>query len=127
MAVPTRLDFLGSPWVAALAAGIGYGAWAFFVNAEHGSKPAWLAGFGQGSYAFVFTLLLADLSLKVCRWKGFPVAYGLAALLLLSVPAGIHTFLETPDISEAIVPGFIIGNIYIWLMLRARLEKPDAI
>ncbi|GDY26989.1 hypothetical protein AHAT_28790 [Agarivorans sp. Toyoura001] len=117
-----------SPWQIALLAALVYGAWAAFVNSEHGNGVAIKAGLVQGSYAFVSTWLISFIAKwmllrwgfsQTVRWSAMSVSW----LVMLAIPVVLHTWQNTPDLVEAILPGLAIGSLYLWSYCQ-QLQAP---
>ncbi|MDO6763226.1 hypothetical protein [Agarivorans sp. 1_MG-2023] len=117
-----------SPWQIALLAALVYGAWAAFVNSEHGNAVALKAGLVQGSYAFVSTWLISFIAKwmllrwgfsQTVRWSAMSVSW----LVMLAIPVVLHTWQKTPDLVEAILPGLAIGSLYLWSYCQ-QLQAP---
>lgn len=101
-----------------LSAAIGYGLWAIFANFEHGAHAWAMAGAVQAIYAFVATMSVS----KVAHWiflkyecgiKGVTMGFLASFVVMLSIPLAVHNFAGTPDVLETILPGLIIGSIYL--------------
>lgn len=113
-----------APWFAALA----YGGWAAFSNWEYGDLYIWLtAGLVQGTFAFVATLLLTRLVLFLRGWRegrlnGLTVFLCCSSILLV-VPALSQWFAGTPNILQSILPGAVIGHLYLLYVVCV----PDAL
>ena len=106
----------------ASAALVFYGGWAVFANFEHG-QIAWLkAGLVQGVYAFVSTLTVTTVAywmyLKTgCGRKGIGFGLALSYLIMLLIPFSVHSVAATPDRIETVLPGLIIGAVYLAVFL----------
>lgn len=105
-----------------------YGAWAAFVNLDHGSEMALRAGLGQGAYAFASTWLVTGTAQHLLarlgyRPRGLLLSFLITFSVMLSIPLLIHTLLGTADIGEAILPGLLWGSGYILLVLRLELRR----
>jgi hypothetical protein len=103
-----------NPWLVAALAALVYGAWAGFVNREYGGDVAFRTFAAQGAYAFVATALVSwvarmALGRGLTRWQ----AMAAASVVMVGTPLCIHLFNHTPDIFEAMLPGLIIGSIYL--------------
>lgn len=103
-----------APWLAALA----YGGWAAFSNWEYGELNIWLtAGLVQGTFAFVATLLLTRLVLFLRSWRegrlSAVAVFCCCSTVLLAVPTLLQWLAGTPDIIQSILPGAIIGHLYL--------------
>lgn len=104
-------------WLAALAAFIGYGAWAFYANHSYPFAISLKAAMTQGSYSFMLTLTLSwgmewlhqTLGANMGR---LPLTVILTCLFLYATSWGINALLGTPEIFLTILPGAIIGTIY---------------
>ena len=110
--------------LSALAAGIGYGAWAIFANYEHGTNAWAMAGTVQALYAFASTLLIthvAQWAFLKCKGGRTGIAAGLTVsfIIMLATPLAIHKIAGTPNIWQTILPGLIWGSIYLMSYLIA--------
>ena len=117
-----------SPWQIALLAALVYGAWAAFVNSEHGNQAALKAGLVQGSYAFVSTWLISFIAKSMLAYWGYSQgvrwsAMSVSWLVMLAIPVLLHTWQQTPDLLEAILPGLAIGSLYLWSYCQ-QLQEP---
>ncbi|MEM7217748.1 MAG: hypothetical protein AAF515_05245 [Pseudomonadota bacterium] len=100
---------------AALAAALGYGGWAWLVNApmDMGMRAALI----QGGYAFTLTLTMTlVMEAAWARARQLPGALwwltaGIAAINF-GIAYAIHALAGTPRIVATILPGFLIGSGY---------------
>jgi len=99
---------------AALAALIGYGAWAWFANSAEGDGAAGKAALVQGGYSFVLTYVMT----YVTEWlycytggRGWLTTF-LSSILLLVSAYSIHRLAGTPEVAMTIAPGYFIGTVY---------------
>ncbi|MGY5451544.1 hypothetical protein ACVFI8_11465 [Agarivorans sp. MS3-6] len=118
-----------SPWQIALLAALLYGAWAAFVNSEYGSNIAFKAGIVQGSYAFGSTWLISFIAKSVLQHWGYSqavrcLAMAVSWLVMLFIPVTLHTWQQTPDLIEAMLPGLAIGSVYLWTYCFQLEAKP---
>ena len=107
-----------NPWQISFFAALIYGFWAGWVNSDHGSDIALKVGLIQASYAFLSTALVTFIAQKLLEKFNFSSAARVIALLaswvvMLSIPVLLHTWQNTPDLIEAILPGAIIGTLYL--------------
>jgi len=100
--------------IAATAALLGYGGWAWFANSGAGDAAATKAAFVQGGYSFVLTFVMT----YVTEWlycytggRGWFTTF-LSSFLLLVSAYSIHRLAGTPEVAMTIAPGFIIGTVY---------------
>lgn len=109
-----------------------YGAWAAYVNSDHGSEMALRAGLGQGAYAFVSTWLVTAAARELLARLGYHslalvLSFFITFCLMLSIPLLLHALLGTVDVWEAILPGLIWGSGYIifvlWIDVRSQEMK----
>lgn len=117
----TSAAFLRS-LLAGLAGFVGYGAWAWYANLDHGSEIAMRSGFVQGGYSLVLTFLMTIVTEALyLRWQqlsGAVVRTTLVVSTILFASAfTIHLLVGTPEILMTITPGFIIGTIYTYVYL----------
>ena len=119
MNLKQRLSLL-TPYLAPYVALLAYGGWAAFSNMAFGMKPMLLAFLVQGSFAFVSTWLLTKLVIALLKQQSgrrMPV-FLLCSFLLAAIPASLHALAGTPNIFQAMLPGLILGNGYLWLLLQ---------
>ena len=108
-----------SPWQIALLAAVGYGCWAGWVNSEYGNAIALKTGLIQGTYAFISTAIVTLIAKKILNRFDYSRASRWLALLaswsvMLAIPITLHTWQHTPDLLQAIIPGAMIGTLYLW-------------
>ena len=102
---------------------LAYGSWATWVN-YHAQAPNFMsAGLIQGSYAFISTLLLKIMALNIfntLKRKQYAktITYFLCLSLMIGIPFVIHYINHTQEIFYSILPGAIIGSVYLFLLLR---------
>lgn len=106
---------------APLLACLFYGGWAAYANAEHGNHAALMAFAVQGGFAFVSTWLLTHIVIRVVKRQPVKLnrvaIFARCSLLLVVIPLAMHLAAGTPDIFQAMFPGLIIGNGYVWLLI----------
>ena len=110
---------------------VAYGIWAFYINNQYGNTVAAKAGMVQGSYAFLLTLGLTMMleilyrGLTISPGLRFPFLFISSCACLYSVAWGIHYLAGTPEILWTILPGALIGTVYIfsYLVLLVRTNK----
>ena len=105
-------------FLTAIAAALGYGGWAVFVNFEHGMHSWLMAGIVQGAYAFVSTLSITHIARWVflkckCAFKGITTGFIVSFIVMVAIPLVVHHFAGTPDVWQTILPGLIWGSIYL--------------
>jgi len=125
-----------------LLAALFYGSWAAYSNYEYGIEPFLVAGLVQGSFAFAATLALALVVSWLLRWQRqtrkhptfqradeeipLPTStvyqsaqvFVIVSILLATIPATLHYAAGTPDILQAMLPGLILGNGYLIVLIR---------
>lgn len=118
--------------IAALAALLGYGGWSAWLNSEAGHPSWWLPGLTQGSYAAVQTLAIHGLVTVCYRWLRIRarhpfvltlLAVGLASVL---VPLAIQLAVGNRRTVASLLPGAVIGHVYIYALLRRLAGAPTA-
>ena len=100
--------------IAATAALLGYGGWAWFANSGAGDAAATKAAFVQGGYSFVLTFVMTYVTEWLYWYTG---ARGwlttlLSSIMLLASAYSIHVIAGTPEVGMTIAPGFVIGTVY---------------
>lgn len=123
-----------------MAATLGYGGWAVFSNMpgqlgpsgpdammEQMSNVAWRAGFIQGGYAGILTLINLSIlerlyAMLVRRMRSLPAAtYTLlvSTLAQYSIIIPVHLVNGTPNILITLLPGFIISTVFSMAYLKS--------
>ena len=114
-----------APWIAGLA----YGGWSAFSNWEHGTQTALLAFLVQGAFAFTSTYVLGRIVAKTAD-KCAHIKNGLVQRLVVftasstflwATPTALHLIAGTPNILMAMLPGLIVGHIYLFVITRNQL------
>jgi hypothetical protein len=113
---------------APLLAFLVYGTWATFVNYWAHADNFILSGIAQGSYAFATTYLLKLSVLKIyqkLQQTRLALLYTFASsfILLVSIPTLIHLLANTKEIFYSILPGAIIGGVYLMLILKYEVKR----
>jgi len=103
--------------LSALAALMGYGAWAYWINLSHGAGAAMKAAFVQGSYSFILTFLLSLLiEVLFQRWShrryGALLVGVFVCCLIYSLSWGVNVLAMTPEILWTILPGALMSTIF---------------
>ncbi len=101
-------------FLAATAALIGYGGWAWFANSSAGNAAAWKAALVQGGYSFILTFVMTYVTEWLYWYTGGRVWLTtlLSSFLLLVSAYSIHLIAGTPEVGMTIAPGFVIGTVY---------------
>lgn len=100
-----------------------YGSWAAWVNYQTQSQKFISAGMIQGTYAFISTLLLEVSALKIfsiLKFKYYAklMTYIICMILMIGLPILLHFINHTEKIFYSILPGAVIGSVYLYLLLR---------
>ncbi len=107
--------------LSAVAAAVGYGAWAYWVNASEEPASALRLASIHGSYAGLFTLASAGLMewsfrrlgrLRGLRKHRWGLSFGLCNGLAFTVAASINTLSGNPMVELTILPGMLIGLVF---------------
>ena len=101
-----------------VAALIGYGGWAVFANYGFSVTAAWRAGCVQGIYASTSTLLLALAIRNIYFFmgsghRGKLIAFAAGIVIIISLPTLLNTVAQTPHVIKTILPGALIGSVYV--------------
>ncbi|EAR08720.1 hypothetical protein [Reinekea blandensis] len=117
------LNILLKPHVSALFAFIGYGSWAALSNSSFGWSTSMVALMIQGSFAFTSTLLLGRFTLQLSHRLGTSrraqtTVWLISLTLLVSIPLSLHLLAGTPNTLRTMLPGLLIGNLYVFGLLR---------
>lgn len=116
--------------LAALAALLGYGGWSAWLNLHAGNPSWWLPGITQGSYAAVQTLAIHGLVTISYHWLRqrlrHPFGWTLLGVGLASVllPLAIQLAVGNRRTVASILPGAVIGHVYIYALLRRLASEP---
>ncbi|WP_143698145.1 hypothetical protein [Vibrio sp. qd031] len=107
-------------------AALGYGGWAFWVQDSQTFTESLSAAMVQGSFAFLSTLFLG----QVARWlflrfQSKLVVFICCSLLLCTVPSLLHTINHSQQILFAILPGLIVGHLYLCSLLWFQLDAQE--
>jgi hypothetical protein len=110
---------------------LAYGSWATWVNYQSQAHDFISAGIIQGSYAFISTLLLEKSALKIFRLVKSKkhakfITYLACITLMIGLPALIHYFNHTEEIFYSVLPGAIIGSVYLYLLLRYNTHSSNS-
>ena len=113
---------------APLFAFLGYGSWASAVNYWSQSSNFFISGLIQAIYALIATLILRLTVLKLHQQfrssnKATCYTFLISFILLVSIPATIHYIFATKEILYSILPGAIIGGIYLILILKYEVKN----
>lgn len=119
-----------APFVAALV----YGGWAAYSNWGFGFSAAFYAAFVQGGFAFSSTWLLnqaANRLVSLYSAKSMSAmkiqlaVFVQCSFFLFSIPWILHKIVGTPEVLMAMLPGFIIGNIYLAYLVRLQIREQN--
>lgn len=116
-----------APWIAGLA----YGGWSAFSNWEHGMQAALLAFLVQGAFAFTSTYILgrmvATTAAKCANIQSSALqllsVFMVGSTFLWATPTILHLIAGTPNILMAMLPGLIVGHIYLFVITRNQLAS----
>ena len=102
---------------------LAYGFWAGAVNYWAQAPHFVKAGLIQGTYAFITTLLLRLSVLAIYKKfrhtdNAIIYTYLTSFVLLISIPVLIHMTFGTQEIFYAVLPGAIIGSIYLFIIVK---------
>ena len=100
--------------MAAVAAFLGYGAWAWYANSAEGDDVARKAALVQGGYSFILTFAMTHVTQWLYWYTGGRVWFTtfLSSVLLLVSAYSIHRLAGTPEVAMTIAPGHVIGTVY---------------
>ncbi|MBU2863239.1 hypothetical protein KO489_05245 [Reinekea forsetii] len=117
-----KLNLLHPHWAACIAL-LGYGSWAALANSNYGLKVSLLAFSIQGSFAFVSTLFSGLVAIYIFQKLPFkPLKYAASLLItmtcLCAIPFILHRVAQTPNIFASMLPGIVIGTLYLSLLLK---------
>lgn len=114
------------PHWAALLALLAYGGWSALCNAAFGTTSMLLAFAIQGGYAFASTLLLGRIAKRLMQTLGtsphaHTMTFLICLILMCAIPLSLHRLAGTPEIFISLLPGLIIGSLYLASLLRLGL------
>lgn len=104
-----------------LAGFVFYGAWAFWVNQQHGIMIAGKAACVQGSYSFALTFFMTSLIEIFFRFfsnllKSYRLVIWATVLLtcclVFSTSWWVNVLAKTPEILETVILGYVVGGVY---------------
>jgi hypothetical protein len=114
------------PVPSASLAALGYGGWSFWVQGSQALTESLSAAIVQGSFAFLSTLFLGQLaSWLFLRFQSKLFVFISCSLLLCTVPSLLHTFNQSQQILFAILPGLIVGHLYLCSLLWFKLDAQE--
>ncbi len=110
----------------ALAGFLGYGGWAYWSNLSAGDKIALKAFWVQGLVSFCLTYLLnLYLEWLVNQWTytGLKLQkiWIVATLSVMLLSGLLHYGFGTPNILITILPGSVLGSLYIFSYFKVLL------
>lgn len=130
-----RLNPLQRSLISAAAGFIFYGAWAFWVNAMHGSMVALKAACVQGGYSFLLTLCMTVLLEGMFRFNARVFTQRhlinwstivLCCAIIFSGSWAVNVAAGTPEIFQTVILGYVVGGIYSasYVFSLARVQLP---
>ena len=104
-------------WFSAIIAFVLWGGWAFYNNKGSGVSFGLRAGFVQGGFSFISTIIMASLTEHLIKINGYSLLARIFSALLisfssLSVIASIHYLAQTPNILSTIIPPGTVALTY---------------
>lgn len=131
-----RLNPIQRSLISAAAGFVFYGAWAFWVNAVHGSMVALRAACVQGGYSFVLTLCMTVLLEGMFRFNSRVFnrrhiinwsTIILCCAVIFSGSWAVNAVAGTPEIFQTVILGYVVGGIYsasyVFSLARAQLPR----
>ena len=116
-----RLSPLQRSLLSASAGFLFYGAWAYWVNSQHGMMIAFKAACVQGSYSFLLTLCMTLLLESLFRLNSYLfnkervinwLTIAICCAIIFSGSWAINAAAGTPEIFRTVILGYVIGGIY---------------
>lgn len=112
-----------APWVAALV----YGSWGAFANRMFGVDVMLAAASAQGVFAFASTwglaavarAMLAIWRQRVVERLALLLSFFACSTILWAIPWSLHLLAGTENILLAMLPGLVIGHVYLAWLLRS--------
>lgn len=117
----SRLNPLQRSMFSAVSALLGYGAWAYLVNAMHGPAAAMKAACVQGGYSFAITFVMTLLIEVLYRLVASVFEHGImtksvtvivTCAIIFSGSWWVNAMAGTPEIFSTVILGYVIGAIY---------------
>ncbi len=117
-----------APLLNAIAAAAVYGGWAAYANSEHPTMVWLRAAIVQGSTSFGITLTITLLALYAYKRagqgrRGIAIGWLISATMMAIIPSLLHMAAGTPNILHTILPGLIIGSVYLFTYLLIAERK----
>lgn len=117
-------------WLSPVSAFLFYGGWSAWLNVT-GENPAWvLSGISHGLYAFLFTLVFRGLTRKIflCFYQARShyknsqyLTFMVMSLVIFMLPVINQYLAGNVQIAMTILPGVIMGHVYLLLVLNFEL------
>ena len=107
--------------ISAFSGLLGYGGWAYWVNASYGWQASFKAACVQGGYSFLLTFVMTLMIeffyrffLKFSRqiWLVNGLAIILTCSIIFSTSWWVNAMAGTPEIFKTVILGYIIGGFY---------------
>ena len=116
-----KLSPLQRSLISSSAGFIFYGAWAYWVNASHGSVIALKSACAQGGYSFLLTFCMTILLEAIFRFNSRVfsrervinwLTITVCCAIVFAGSWGINVAAGTPEIFQTVILGYIVGAIY---------------
>lgn len=107
--------------ISAVAGLLGYGAWAYWVNAMHGTDKALMAACVQGGYSFALTFVMTMLiegiyaqlgAFQSLRQYRKTMTIVVTCSLIFSLSWWINAMAGTPEIFRTVILGYVVGGFF---------------
>ena len=107
--------------LSALAAFVGYGAWALWINGGWRAAGASGAALAQALYSGTVTLVLASLVEALANkipFEARAITVGLPCTLLGASSYGMHSFRGTPEPWLTMLPSYLISCVTVLVLVQ---------
>jgi len=107
--------------LSAFGAFIVYGGWGYYVNSDHALQVSFKAGFVQGSYSFLLTLMMTvlieaiySLISRYVKTKKLSkvMTILITCLLIFSTSWWVNVLAGTPEIFNTVILGYVFGGVF---------------
>ena len=107
--------------ISAFGAFIVYGGWGYYVNSNHALQVSSKAGFVQGTYSFLLTLMMTILIEAIysfisrhVKTKNLPkiMTIFITCLIIFSTSWWVNVLAGTPEIFNTVILGYVFGSVF---------------
>lgn len=107
--------------LSAFGAFIVYGGWGYYVNSNHAPQVSFKAGFVQGTYSFLLTMMMTllieaiyNLISRYVNAKKLTqvMTILITCLLIFSTSWWVNVLAGTPEIFNTVILGYVFGGVF---------------